>query len=104
MEFLNEINKLKTENLELRMIRFVPICNEQQKRQIEAYITCIGEIKANSAKLAAKIDEIMEKERYNKLSRSNTTVVTSRADENGVDRMIKNMKVVYESQIKTLRD
>lgn len=88
--------------MELRLIQFIPICSEQQIKELEALGKCIEEIRKENVELSIKIEDLMEKDKNNKLSRSNTT--TSRTDNNEMDKIIKNIKVVYESQIKTLKD
>jgi len=44
------------------------------------------------------------KDRSFKLSRSNTTTTASRLEDNGVDKVINNMKVAYEGQLQILRN
>jgi hypothetical protein len=40
----------------------------------------------------------------NKLTRSNTTTITSRAEEYDRDRAMTNIKIVYEDKIKVLEN
>lgn len=46
----------------------------------------------------------MEMERSGKLTKSNTTTVTSRVEEYDRDRAITNIKIVYEDKIKVLEN
>lgn len=46
----------------------------------------------------------MEREKNNKLSISETTTSISKSSDNEVDKVIKSMRIRYESQIKILKD
>lgn len=53
--------------------------------------------------MSTKLEYVIEKEKNNKLSTSNTTTVASRFEETDKDRLISNIKIVYEDKIKCLQ-
>lgn len=76
MEFQSELNRLKIENIELKLAANSQTSNKHEKNK---YMEWLEELKNSNDKLTHRIEELIEMEKVNKLTRSNTTTMTSRA-------------------------